>query len=211
LRLGEERLALCGHTDGIGAAVEQRNAEPVLQLSDAAAQPRLGDVALVGRARETLRRCQAQEVFEPLQFHDGLFSRYPGAATSRGGPSFRCKRRATRWFTADSPQVGRQRAWGDNPRKVHIGDGLWLGVVRNDHSLPRRAFGATLVFTVLLAPRRFFRSRTRELLDETFPFLRSQLIDRALVKISSTNDLDGTIGVLTALGRAPLLAASTIR
>src|ERR1700720_535859 len=75
---------------------------------------------------------------------------------------------------------------------------------------PGERSGATLVFAVLLAPRRFFRSRTRELLDETFPFLRSQLIDRALVKISSTNDLDGTIGVLTALGRAPLLIVRRI-
>src|SRR3954454_16973333 len=64
-RLAE--LTACRRQRGrVGAAVDERDAEPPLKGLDAATEGGLRDVTLLSGARKTARPCEAHEVLKPL-------------------------------------------------------------------------------------------------------------------------------------------------
>ncbi len=64
-----EPMSHFGQLGGLRAAVEEVDAEPLLQRANAAAERRLRHVALIGRAREVTAGCQRREVVEPRKVH----------------------------------------------------------------------------------------------------------------------------------------------
>ena len=64
-----EGLARFGEPGREGAAVDQRHPQPGLERADPAREGGLRDVALLGRAREAPAVGEAEEIFQPFEFH----------------------------------------------------------------------------------------------------------------------------------------------
>ena len=54
----------------IGGTVDEGDAEPRFECPDPAAEGGLGEMALLGRAREAARPRQADEILKPLELHE---------------------------------------------------------------------------------------------------------------------------------------------
>ena len=66
-----QQLAEIGDMGEVALAAEQQPADLVLELLDGAAQRRLGDIALLRRAREIARFADGQEIPDVMNVHTG--------------------------------------------------------------------------------------------------------------------------------------------
>ena len=69
LRPGQQSPSRLGQRHGARATLEQRGSGPLLQCPDAAAESRLRNVAVSGRARKAAAFCQGHEIGKPVQVH----------------------------------------------------------------------------------------------------------------------------------------------